>query len=114
MAGNFQPGLSTELGFRLACAQAIRKALEKGQSILLEPVMKVEVVAPEEFVGEVIGDLNARGGEVEAIEPRGATNLVSATVPLRQMFGYSTDLRSNTRARAIFSMQFSHYDQAKK
>jgi elongation factor G len=113
-AGKFEPGLSTELGFRLACAQAMRKGLEQGQSILLEPVMKVEVVSPEEFVGEVIGDLNARGGAVEAVEPRGATNLVRATVPLREMFGYSTDLRSNTQGRAIFTMQFSHYDQTKK
>ena len=110
--GSYQQGLSTELGFRLACAQALRKGLEQGKSTLLEPVMKVEVVSPEEFVGEVIGDLNARGGAVEAIEPRGATSLVRSTVPLRQMFGYSTDLRSSTQGRAIFTMQFSHYDQA--
>jgi elongation factor G len=114
IGGGFQPGLSTELGFRLACAQAMRNALEQGKSILLEPVMKVEVVSPEEFVGEVIGDLNSRGGAVEAVEPRGATSLVRSTVPLKQMFGYSTDLRSNTQGRAIFSMQFSHYDQARK
>ncbi len=114
VGGSYQPGLSTELGFRLACAQALRNGLEQGKSTLLEPVMKVEVVSPEEFVGEVIGDLNARGGSVEAIEPRGATSLVRATVPLRQMFGYSTDLRSSTQGRAIFTMQFSHYDQTEK
>ena len=114
VGGKFTPGLSTPLGFRLACGAALRKALSQGESVLLEPVMKVEVVSPEEFMGEVIGDLNARGGQVESMEPKGATNLITAVVPLRKMFGYSTDLRSNTQGRAIFSMQFSHYDRSEK
>ena len=108
----FTPGLSTPLGYRLACGAAMRKALTQGEPVLLEPVMKVEVVSPEEFMGEVIGDLNARGGQLESMEPKGATNLITAVVPLRKMFGYSTDLRSSTQGRAIFSMQFSHYDRS--
>jgi len=108
----FTPGLSTELGMRLACSAALRRGLEEAAPVLLEPVMKVEVLVPEEFMGEVIGDLNARGGQVESVQPKGGTNLIQALVPLRKMFGYSTDLRSATQGRAIFTMQFSHYDRA--
>jgi elongation factor G len=108
--GQFQPGVSTELGYRLACSLALKKALEKGKPMLLEPIMKVEVIVGEEFMGEVIGDLNARGGGVESVEPKGGGNIVRALVPLKAMFGYSTALRSATQGRAIFSMQFSHYD----
>jgi elongation factor G len=111
VGGAFMPGVSTELGFRLACSLALRKGLEQAEAILLEPVMKVEVVAPEEFMGEVIGDLNARGGSVEAVEPKGGASLVKAHVSLAAMFGYSTDLRSATQGRAIFTMQFSHFDR---
>lgn len=110
--GKFVPGVSTSLGFRLACTLGVRKALEQGGPTLLEPVMRVEVVVPEEFMGEVIGDLNARGGSVEAIEPKGGSHVVRALVPLAAMFGYSTALRSATQGRAIFSMQFSHYDRS--
>jgi elongation factor G len=108
--GKFSPGLSTELGFRLATSLALKKALEKGAPALLEPIMKVEVIVAEEFMGEVIGDLNSRGGSVESVEPKGGTNVVRALVPLKAMFGYSTTLRSATQGRAIFTMQFSHYD----
>jgi elongation factor G len=108
--GQMQAGLSTELGFRLACSLALKKALEQGGPILLEPIMKVEVIVGEEFMGEVIGDLNARGGSVESVEPKGGGNVVRALVPLKAMFGYSTALRSATQGRAIFTMQFSHYD----
>ncbi|KIX11359.1 elongation factor G [Dethiosulfatarculus sandiegensis] len=106
----YTQGTTTELGMRLACSTGLRKALESAESILLEPVMKVEVVSPEEFMGEVIGDLNARGGSVESVEPKGNTQVITATVALKRMFGYSTILRSATQGRAIFSMQFSHYD----
>ncbi|MEW5914408.1 MAG: elongation factor G [Thermodesulfobacteriota bacterium] len=109
--GQMQPGVSTELGFRLACSLALKKALEQGGPILLEPIMKVEVIVGEEFMGEVIGDLNARGGAVESVEPKGGSNVVRALVPLKAMFGYSTALRSATQGRAIFTMQFSHYDR---
>ena len=110
--GSFTPGLSTTLGFRLAASGALRKALAGAGPVLMEPVMMVEVVVPEDFMGEVIGDLNARGGSVERVDPKGATHLIHALVPLRNMFGYSTALRSATQGRALFSMQFSHYDRA--
>ena len=109
--GVFTPGLSTEKGMRLACSMAVRKALEQAEPALLEPVMKVEVVSPEEFMGEVIGDLNARGGQVEGVDAKSGVNIVNAQVPLRAMFGYSTSLRSATQGRAVFSMQFSHFDK---
>ena len=112
--GVFTPGVSTALGFRVACSLAVRKAIEAAEPVLLEPIMKVEVVAPEEFVGEVIGDLNARGGSIEAIEPKGAGSEITALVPLKAMFGYSTDLRSATQGRAVYTMRFSHYDLAAK
>jgi elongation factor G len=110
--GSFTPGVSTELGYRLACSLALKKALAEAQPALLEPIMKVEVVMPEEFMGEVIGDLNSRGGSVESVEPKGGANILRALVPLAAMFGYSTSLRSATQGRAIFTMLFSHYDRA--
>ncbi|MFZ5586994.1 MAG: elongation factor G [Thermodesulfobacteriota bacterium] len=112
LGGSFTPGVSTELGYRLACSMALKRALAEAKPALLEPVMKVEVVVPEEFMGEVIGDLNARGGSVEEVEPKGGTNILRASVPLKAMFGYSTTLRSSTQGRASFSMQFGHYDRA--
>jgi elongation factor G len=78
--------------------------------MLLEPYMNVEVVVPDEFVGEVIADLNSRRGRLGEVEPRGKTSVLKATVPLVTMFGYSTDLRSLTQGRGIFTMQYSHYD----
>ena len=82
---------------------------EKAKPVLLEPVMRVEVVVPEEFMGDVIGDLNSRRGQIEGMESRGSTQVVRAFVPLAQMFGYVTDLRSMTQGRATSSMEFSHY-----
>ena len=100
----------TGLGLKVASSQASKEASEKASPVLLEPYMKVEVVAPEEFVGEVIADLNSRRGRVEEVSPRGKTSVVSAVAPLATMFGYSTSLRSITQGRGIFTMQYSHYD----
>jgi elongation factor G len=111
IGGRFEPELSTELAFQVASAMALQAALRRGEPVLLEPVMAVEAVMPEEFMGEVIGDLNARGGRIEGVTPRGKVNLVEATVPLSKMFGYSTALRSATQGRGTFTMQFSHYDR---
>ncbi len=111
VGGSFTPGMSTELGYRLACSLALKKALAEAAPALLEPVMKVEVVTPEEFMGEVIGDLNSRSGSVEGVEPKAGANIVRALVPLAAMFGYSTSLRSATQGRAMYTMQFSHYDR---
>jgi elongation factor G len=91
---------------------AVRDALTNGNSFLLDPIMAVEVLVPEDFMGDVIGDLNARGGKIEAIEPKMGIQVVRATVPLAKMFGYSTSLRSATQGRGTFSMQFSRFDRS--
>jgi elongation factor G len=101
----------TELAFTVAAAMAVREALAQGGAFLLDPIMAVEVIVPEDFMGEVIGDLNARGGKIEAIEPKAGVQTIKVTVPLAKMFGYSTSLRSATQGRGTFSMQFSHFDR---
>ncbi|MEN6437526.1 MAG: elongation factor G [Syntrophobacter sp.] len=110
--GTFQEGVSSELAFRVAASMAFRNAFEKAVPVLLEPYMSVEVLAPEEFLGEVLGDINMRKGRVENITARKVIQVVTAVVPLSKMFGYSTSLRSSTQGRATFTMHFSHYDLA--
>ena len=88
---------------------AIKDAFSKADPAILEPIMKVEVLMPEEFMGDVIGDINSRRGQIEGMESRGSTQVVRAFVPLAQMFGYVTDLRSMSQGRATSSMEFSHY-----
>jgi elongation factor G len=101
----------SELAFTVAASMAVREALSQGNSFLLDPIMAVEVIVPEDFMGEVIGDLNARGGKIESIEPKLGAQTIKATVPLAKMFGYSTSLRSATQGRGTFSMQFSRFDR---
>jgi elongation factor G len=105
-----RPGATTPQAAHIAAAGATRKALEGGEPRLLVPTMRIEVVTPDESVGEVIGDLQARGGRVDHVEREGVRTVVRALVPLPRMFGYSTDVRSLTQGRATFSMTFSHYD----
>ncbi len=105
-----EPFLMSPLGVKVAASQACREACEKAGPIVLEPYMSVEIVVPEDFVGEVIADLNSRHGRLEEILPRGKTSILKAISPLANMFGYSTSLRSLTQGRGIFSMQYSHYD----
>jgi elongation factor G len=102
----------SELAFRVAASMACKEGLQKGMPFLLEPIMAVEVLVPDAFMGDVIGEINARGGKIDELEPRGGLQGIRATVPLSKMFGYSTALRSATQGRGTFSMQFSHYDQA--
>jgi elongation factor G len=109
--GTFQENVSTELAFRVAATMAFRQACEAAGPQLLEPYMAVEVLVPEEFLGEVLGDINLRKGRVESITARKAIQVVKAVVPLSRMFGYSTDIRSSTQGRATFTMHFSHYDK---
>jgi elongation factor G len=106
----YEEGLSTEMAFRAAASMGLKRACEAAEPVLLEPMMQVEVIVPENFLGEVIGDINSRGGKVENIEPRGNIQVIQAIVPLSQMFGYSTALRSTTQGRGNFTMVFSHYD----
>lgn len=108
--GSFREGESSPLAYKIAASTAIKDACLQAAPILLEPIMLVDIVTPAEFMGEVIGDINARRGEIQAVSPRGAISEIRAKVPLRAMFGYSTDLRSATQGRAIFSMLFSAYD----
>ncbi len=104
------PELSTEVAFRVAAVQAFRQAIKEASPALLEPVMDVEVVLPEGFVGEVIGDLNGRGADIQMMEARpGGAQAIRAFVPLKKMFGYATDLRSMTQGRGTFTMEFHHY-----
>jgi elongation factor G len=102
---------SSALAFEIAGRSALREALQKGAPVLLEPIMKVEVVTPEEYTGSVIGDLNSRRGHIQGQDRRGNANVVSAMVPLANMFGYVSNLRSMSQGRATFTMQFDHYHQ---
>jgi elongation factor G len=103
--------VSTEIAFKAAASQAFREAVESGSPVLLEPVMDVEVIMPEGFVGEVLGDLNARGADIRLMEPRpGGGQAIRAFVSLSTMFGYATDLRSLTQGRGTFTMEFHHYE----
>ena len=112
IGGSFKEGESTTLGYKIAAATAVRNGCLQADPILLEPFMMVEVILPAEFMGEVIGDLNARRGEIQAISTKGTISEIRAKVPLKEMFGYSTDLRSATQGRAIFTMQFYAYDKS--
>ena len=107
--GSYHEVDSNENAFKVAGSMAFKAAMEKSGMTLLEPTMKVEVVLPEEFMGDIMGNLTARRGQIEGSEPRGSAQIVHAMVPLAEMFGYATDLRSRTHGRATFTMQFSHY-----
>jgi elongation factor G len=109
--GSYHDVDSSEIAFKVAGSMAFKSAMQRAHPKLLEPVMAVEVVAPEEFLGDVMGDLNARRGRVEGLEPRGNTQAIRAHVPLATMFGYATDLRSTTQGRATFTMQFDRYEE---
>ena len=107
--GSYHEVDSSEMAFKIAASMAFRDAAKKAHPVLLEPVEDVEVVVPEEYMGEVMGDLNSRRGHIVGMEPRAGAQVIRATVPLAQMFGYATDVRSMTQGRATYSMQFSHY-----
>jgi elongation factor G len=111
MDGSYHDVDSSELAFKVAGSMAFKSAMQRAQPKLLEPVMAVEVVTPEEYLGDVMGDLNARRGHVEGLEPRGNAQTIKARVPLATMFGYATDLRSTTQGRATFTMQFDSYSE---
>jgi len=107
--GSYHEVDSSEMAFKIAGSLALKEAIKRGRSVILEPIMQVEVVTPDEFMGDVIGDLNSRRGHIQGMEQRAGAQVVRANVPLATMFGYATDLRSNTQGRATYSMQFDHY-----
>jgi len=108
-AGSFHAVDSDEISFKIAASMAVREGAEKAAPMLLEPIMATEVVTPDQYMGEVMGDLNSRRGKILGMEPRSGAQVVDAQVPLASMFGYATDLRSLTQGRATYTMQFSHY-----
>ncbi|MEG0594111.1 MAG: elongation factor G [Christensenella sp.] len=112
--GSYHEVDSSEMAFKIAGSMAIKQAFEKGGSQLLEPMMKVEVVVPEDYLGDVMGNVNARRGRIEGTEARGGGQIIRAVVPLSEMFGYATDLRSRTQGRGQFTMQFDHYEPVPK
>ena len=109
--GSYHDVDSSEIAFKIAGSMAFKEAMAKAKPVLLEPVMKVEVVTPESYMGDVIGDLNARRGRIESIEQQGTIRIIRALVPLAEMFGYATALRSNTQGRATHTMEPSHYEE---
>ena len=109
--GSYHDVDSSEMAFKVAGSMALREAARRAKPVLLEPIMAVEVVTPEEFMGDVIGDLNRRRGRIEGMEPRGNAQVIRAHVPLAEMFGYATDLRSATQGRATYTMQFDRYSE---
>ncbi len=109
--GSYHEVDSSELAFKVAGSLAVKEGLKKADPVLLEPIMAVEVVVPEEYLGDVLGNLNARRGMVRSLTTRAGAQVITAQVPLGEMFGYATDLRSMTQGRATYTMQFSHYDE---
>ena len=107
--GSYHEVDSSELAFRIAGSIAFQNGLRRANPALLEPIMDVEVVVPEEYLGEIIGDLQSRRGKIEGIAQRPDAKVVASEVPLSEMFGYATRLRSLSQGRAVYSMQFSHY-----
>ena len=112
--GSYHEVDSSEMAFKIAGSMALKEAVKRAKPVLLEPMMRVEVVVPEEYMGSVTGDLHARRGRVESTENRLSSTIIQCKVPLSEMFGYSTDLRSMTQGRATYSMHFAHYDEAPK
>jgi elongation factor G len=109
--GSFREGDSSAQGYKIAAATAFRDGCSGADPVMLEPIMMVDIITPSEFMGDVIGDINARRGEIQSVNPKGPVSEIKAKVPLKAMFGYSTDLRSSTQGRAVFSMIFSEYNK---
>jgi len=109
--GSYHDVDSSEMAFKVAGSMAFKEAMKRAKPKLLEPMMAVEVVTPDDYLGDVMGNLNSRRGRVESLEPSGNAQSIKAMVPLAEMFGYATDLRSMSQGRATFTMQFDHYEE---
>lgn len=112
--GSYHEVDSSEMAFKIAGSMGFKDAAKKAKPVILEPIMNVEVVTPEDYMGDVIGDLNSRRGKIQQMEKRGKAQVIKAQVPLAEMFGYATDLRSKTQGRATYTMQFANYDEVPK
>ena len=109
--GSYHDVDSSELAFKMAGSLALKEGIRKGKPVLLEPIMKLEVVTPEQFLGDIIGDLNSRRGRIGKIDPQGDTFIIHCLIPMAESFGYATSLRSLTQGRATHSLEFSNYEQ---
>jgi elongation factor G len=112
--GSFHEVDSSEMAFKIAGSMAFKDGVRKANPVLLEPVFKLEITVPEEYMGDVMGDVNSRRGRIEGMEPRAGAQVIRGFVPLSEMFGYATDLRSKTQGRGVYTMQFSHYEEVPK
>ena len=112
--GSYHDVDSSEMAFKIAGSIGFKEGARKADPVLLEPYVKVEVVVPEDYMGDVIGDLNSRRGRVEGMEMRSGAEHINAFVPLAEMFGYATDLRSKTQGRGVYTMTFDHYEEVPK
>jgi elongation factor G len=112
--GSYHDVDSSEMAFKIAGSMAIKSAMKKADPIVLEPIFKIEIVVPEEYMGDVMGDLNSRRGRIEGMEPRGGAQVIRGYVPLSEMFGYATTLRSRTQGRGTYTYQFEHYEEVPK
>jgi elongation factor G len=110
--GSYHDVDSSEMAFKIAGSMAFKDAAKKAHPVLLEPVMRVEVVVPEEYMGSIIGDLTSRRGHIQSMEARGGSQVINSRVPLSEMFGYATDIRSSTQGRGSYSMHFDRYEPA--
>jgi elongation factor G len=108
--GSYHDVDSSEIAYKIAASQAFQSAAKKARPVILEPIMNVEVVTPEQFMGDVTGSLSSKRGQIEGMDDRGMNKAIRATVPLSEMFGYTTDLRSMTQGRGSMTMEFGHYD----
>ena len=109
--GSYHEVDSSEMAFKIAGSMALKEALRKADCALLEPMMKVEIVVPEEYLGDVMGDVSARRGRVTGMDMHAGLHTIDGVVPLSEMFGYATDLRSKTQGRGTYTMQFEHYEE---
>ena len=109
--GSYHDVDSSEFAFKIAGSMALQEACRQAKLIMLEPIMKVQVIAPPDFLGDVTGDLSSKRGKIKAMGERGTVRVIDADVPLSEMFGYSTNLRSMTQGRGSFTMEFSHYEE---
>ena len=112
--GSYHEVDSSEMAFKIAGSMAFKEAMRKADPVLMEPIMKVSVIVPEDYMGDVIGDLNSRRGQIQGMEARGAAQQIDAFVPLSEMFGYATDLRSRSQGRGQYTMEPSHYTEVPK
>jgi elongation factor G len=112
--GSYHEVDSSEMAFKIAGSMAFKDGMKKADPVLLEPIMKVSVTVPEEYMGDVMGDLNSRRGRIEGMEARNGVQVINANVPLSEMFGYATTLRSRSQGRGVFTMQISHFEEVPK